>query len=138
MLFLLRIILQGKPYERNVDHKVADSPLERAAKCSMDRHWWQISITWRWEYIFYGLYTHSLCNLYMNPQLKIFRKGKRKMKSLCLVKHKVFLGSGGIAPRILNFCTRWRCQLHAPVALSPRKEPPVPTGQKAGWAPEPD
>jgi hypothetical protein len=26
-------------------------------------------------------------------------------------------------------------QLHAPAALSPGKEPPVPIGQEAGWAP---
>jgi hypothetical protein len=28
------------------------------------------------------------------------------------------------------------CQLHAPVALPLRKEPPVPIEQEAGWAPE--
>jgi hypothetical protein len=28
-------------------------------------------------------------------------------------------------------------QLHTPAALPPGKEPPVPTGQEAGWAPEP-
>jgi hypothetical protein len=28
-------------------------------------------------------------------------------------------------------------QLHAPVALLPGKEPLVPIGQEAGWAPEP-
>jgi hypothetical protein len=28
-------------------------------------------------------------------------------------------------------------QFHAPAALSPGKEPPVPIGQDAGWAPEP-
>jgi hypothetical protein len=27
--------------------------------------------------------------------------------------------------------------LHAPAALSPGKELPVPTGAEAGWAPEP-
>jgi hypothetical protein len=27
-------------------------------------------------------------------------------------------------------------QLHAPAALPPRKEPPVPTASEAGWAPE--
>jgi hypothetical protein len=27
-------------------------------------------------------------------------------------------------------------QLHAPDALPPGKEPPVPIGQEAGWAPE--
>jgi hypothetical protein len=26
-------------------------------------------------------------------------------------------------------------QLHAPAALHPRKKPPVPIGQEAGWAP---
>jgi hypothetical protein len=28
-------------------------------------------------------------------------------------------------------------QLHDGVALSPRKEPPIPTEQEAGWVPEP-
>jgi hypothetical protein len=28
-------------------------------------------------------------------------------------------------------------QLHAPAALSPGKEPPVPIGLEAGWAPDP-
>jgi len=28
-------------------------------------------------------------------------------------------------------------QLHAPAALSPVKEPLVPIGQEAGWAPKP-
>jgi hypothetical protein len=28
-------------------------------------------------------------------------------------------------------------QLHAPTALSSRKEAPVPIGQEAGWDPEP-
>jgi hypothetical protein len=27
-------------------------------------------------------------------------------------------------------------QLHAPAALPPRKEPPIPIRQEAGWAPE--
>jgi len=27
------------------------------------------------------------------------------------------------------------CQLNAPAALPPGKEPPVPIGQEAGWAP---
>jgi hypothetical protein len=29
------------------------------------------------------------------------------------------------------------CQLHAPATLSPGKEPLVPTGEEAGWAPKP-
>jgi hypothetical protein len=29
------------------------------------------------------------------------------------------------------------CQFHAPAALPPGKEPPVPIGYEAGWAPEP-
>jgi hypothetical protein len=28
-------------------------------------------------------------------------------------------------------------QLHAPAAFAPGKEPPVPIGYEAGWAPEP-
>jgi hypothetical protein len=49
--------------------------------------------------------------------------------SLCLAKHhamKTYWGSGGIAPRI---DLGGECgQLHAPAALSPGKETPVPTG----------
>jgi hypothetical protein len=30
-----------------------------------------------------------------------------------------------------------RCQLHAPAALLPGKEHPVPIGPEAGWAPDP-
>jgi hypothetical protein len=42
---------------------------------------------------------------------------------------KIYWGSGGIAPRILDLSTRWRCvHLHAPGALFPGKEPPAPTG----------
>jgi hypothetical protein len=57
--------------------------------------------------------------------------------SLCLSN---VLGSGGIAPCIFNLGIRRRwvsSQLHAPAALLPGKEPPVPTGWEAGWAPEP-
>jgi hypothetical protein len=53
--------------------------------------------------------------------------------SLCLVKHhamKVYWGSRGIAPRILQ-PRNWMevsGHLHAPAALHPRKEPLVPIG----------
>jgi hypothetical protein len=46
---------------------------------------------------------------------------------LCLTKYHAMktLRSGGIAPRIFNLVTRWRCgQLHPPAALSPMIEPP--------------
>jgi hypothetical protein len=36
--------------------------------------------------------------------------------------------SGGIGPRILIFGIGGGGQLHAPAALLPRKEPPVPIG----------
>jgi hypothetical protein len=61
--------------------------------------------------------------------------------SLCLTKHhamKTYWGSGGIAPRILDFGTRWRWVVSfTPLPLYPQGKPPVPTGQEAGWAPEP-
>jgi hypothetical protein len=42
---------------------------------------------------------------------------------------KTYLGSGGIAPRILNLGAIWRCvQLHVPAALPSGKETPVPIG----------
>jgi hypothetical protein len=41
-------------------------------------------------------------------------------------------------PHFLDLGTSWRCgQLHAPATLPPGKEPLVPIGQEAGWAPEP-
>jgi len=42
-------------------------------------------------------------------------------------------GSGAIAPRILNLGS----DLHAQVALTPGKEPPVSVGCEAGCIPEP-
>jgi hypothetical protein len=40
--------------------------------------------------------------------------------------------------RFLDLGTSWGCgQLHAPTDLFPGKEPPVPIGEEAGWAPEP-
>jgi hypothetical protein len=45
--------------------------------------------------------------------------------------------SGGIAPP-LNLGTRWRWVVSfTPRQVYPGKKPPVPTGQEAGWAPEP-
>jgi hypothetical protein len=51
--------------------------------------------------------------------------------SLYLTKHnaiKTYCGSGGIVPRILlpRHLKEISRQLHAPVALAPEKEPPVP------------
>jgi hypothetical protein len=37
----------------------------------------------------------------------------------------------------LDLGTRWTSgQLHAPTALPPEKEPPIPIGKEAGWTPE--
>jgi hypothetical protein len=51
---------------------------------------------------------------------------------------KTYCGNGGIAPHI-DLGTRWRLsgQLYAQAALSPGKEPLVPTGEEDGWASEP-
>jgi hypothetical protein len=46
-------------------------------------------------------------------------------------------GGGDIAPPFLTSALDGGSQLYAPEALSPGKEPPVPIGQEAGWAPEP-
>jgi hypothetical protein len=50
-----------------------------------------------------------------------------------------YWGSGGIAPLILIHRHKMEVsgQFHAPAALPPGKEPLVPTGEEAGWAPEP-
>jgi hypothetical protein len=49
------------------------------------------------------------------------------------------IGSGGIAPRILDFSTRWGWVVGFMARpLYPQgKKCLVPTGQEAGWAPEP-
>jgi hypothetical protein len=44
-------------------------------------------------------------------------------------------GSGCIDSRFLEHGTSWR--FHAPAALTPGKEPPVPIGQEVEWAPVP-
>jgi len=41
-----------------------------------------------------------------------------------------------IAPRILNLCTEWSCQIHVSVALLPRKYALETIKQTAGCAPE--
>jgi hypothetical protein len=72
-------------------------------------------------------------------------KGKGKfVPVLFLTEHhvtKVYWGSGGIAPLILwlRQQTEVTGQFHAPAILLQRTKlpPPVPTGQEAGWAPEP-
>jgi hypothetical protein len=47
-------------------------------------------------------------------------------------------GSGCIAPPFLTWALDGVTgQLHAPAALPPGKEPPVPILWEAGWAPEP-
>jgi hypothetical protein len=47
------------------------------------------------------------------------------------------MGSGGIAPRILNLLLEMRVQLHAPAASPPETEPSIPIVQEAGWSQEP-
>jgi hypothetical protein len=48
------------------------------------------------------------------------------------------MGSKGVAPPILTSALDGReWTAHAPAALPPRKEAPVPTGYEAGCAPEP-
>jgi hypothetical protein len=73
--------------------------------------------------------------------LVIIKLNVKVKLSLCLTKHhamKTYWTSGGIAPSILDFGTRWRSVVSftTPVALPPGKEPLVPTGQEPGWAPE--
>jgi len=51
--------------------------------------------------------------------------------SVCLTKHQVMktYWGGGIALRIIDLGNRrWEGQFHAPVALPPGKQPPVPIG----------
>jgi hypothetical protein len=85
----------------------------------------------------------TLMSLYppAEHRLLVSVKGKVKVKlSLCLnwaPSHEGVLGRGGIAQRILDLGTRWRCQLHSLVALPPGKQPLVPIGWEAWWAPEP-
>jgi hypothetical protein len=47
------------------------------------------------------------------------------------------MGNGGMAPHILNFCTRLSGKLHILVGLAPGKKQPVPSEYEVGWAPEP-
>jgi hypothetical protein len=52
--------------------------------------------------------------------------------SLCLAKHyamKTYWGSGGIAPRILDVGTRWRCV----VSFTPRPLYPMERALGAHW-----
>jgi hypothetical protein len=52
---------------------------------------------------------------------------------------KAYWRSGGIAPHILDLGIKMEVsgQLHAPATLLLGKEPLVPVGYEAGWAPEP-
>jgi hypothetical protein len=47
------------------------------------------------------------------------------------------LGSGGIAPRTLNFGTRWWKVTSRPGCFTPMVRSPVPIWQEDEWAPEP-
>jgi hypothetical protein len=62
--------------------------------------------------------------------------------SLCLnneaPRHEDVWGSGSIDPTFLTSAQmEVSGQLHAPADLPPKKEPMVPNGLEAGWAPEP-
>jgi hypothetical protein len=59
--------------------------------------------TWKWNTIWFS------CYVFVKEEIK---KGQVKVKSLCLTyvpQHEVVLGSGGVAPHILNLDTRWMC-----------------------------
>jgi hypothetical protein len=54
---------------------------------------------------------------------------------MCLIKHndlKVYWRSGGIAPLILIFGTRWRCVVIYRIRAA---LPPITIGLKGGWTP---
>jgi len=73
-----------------------------------------------------------------NRQLKLrtyaHSSGSVKVPS----RHEDVQGSGGIAPRILISALERSDWTDSRLdALSPGKEPPIPTGQEARWAPEP-
>jgi hypothetical protein len=77
----------------------------------------------------YKFWSSSLCSLLQPPATKV------KLSLCFLTEHHAmaYWGNGGIAPRILDLGTRWRRgQLHTPVALPPRKEPPG-THWIVGW-----
>jgi hypothetical protein len=60
--------------------------------------------------------------------------------SLCLIKHHAMKMYGGVEVYIileLGTKLRWVMSFTPQAALVPEKEPPVPTGQETGWAPEP-
>jgi hypothetical protein len=91
----------------------------------------------------YRIYWHKqwvnfiyLCFLY-------YVRGKKVKLSLCLnnyaLRHEGEWGSGCIDSHFLNLNTNYGVsgQLHAPNVLPRGKEPPVPIGKGAGWAPEP-
>jgi hypothetical protein len=75
-------------------------------------------IPWRW------LFQHSFINENVNLSLCLFKHHVMKTYKRVQVQFHAFLSSAldGISG-----------QLHAPAALTPEKEPPVPTGKEAGW-----
>jgi len=51
---------------------------------------------------------------------------------------KTYWRTGGIAPSILNLGSRWiQVVTFTPQPLYLGEITPIPTGEKAGWAPEP-
>jgi hypothetical protein len=50
---------------------------------------------------------------------------------------KAYLGSGGVAPLILNLAAGWNGLASCAGRFTSEKEPEVPIQQEAGWSPEP-
>jgi len=68
----------------------------------------------------------------------VFRTLKGKKVIITLHAKKTYRPREGIAQFILNLGNRWRRVIYfMPRPLYPRGRTPVPTEQKAGWAPEP-
>jgi hypothetical protein len=72
-------------------------------------------------------------------RLMLFRDIKCQGKGVPVSATKAHRESWDTVPLITNLGPKWRLsgQLHAPAALSSRKEPPLPTDYEAGWGPEP-
>jgi hypothetical protein len=90
-------------------HALYCSPnIVKVIKSGRMRWMGHVACMWRGE-VFTGFWLEDLKGTDQWEDLGI---GKVKVKlSLCLTKHhvmKTYWGSGGIAPRILDLCTRWR------------------------------
>jgi hypothetical protein len=95
----------------------------------------------------YVLMTGGHCSLYsvlskFGISMKLVRGKCRVVPVLLLTEHcamKAYWGNGSIDPFILlpRHEMEVSGQLHAPAALLLGKDPLVPVGFEAGWAPEP-